>query len=138
MTYRRDTFAVSQAEMACDTTRRGYGNAHQRRRREFQRRLDAGEVFTCSRCGRVIARGMPWDLGHHDIDKTLPTQPEHRRCNRATNRSGRLNRPRQPQRDTMVGVWDLGAVRAKLAGSEAPIAQRLQQQQHSLRTSRVW
>ena len=36
----------------------------------------------CRRCGLPIPAGGPWDLGHHDTDRSLPAAPEHRRCNR--------------------------------------------------------
>lgn len=50
------------------STERGYGTTHQRLRARYQRRMDAGETFTCWRCE---AKGTPhlvdprsWDLGH--------------------------------------------------------------------------
>jgi hypothetical protein len=69
--------------MACLTTRRGYGWDHQRARRAWAERVLSGTV-QCRRCGRFIAGWEPWDLGHQDVDRSLPAAPEHRRCNRAT------------------------------------------------------
>ena len=40
-------------------------------------------VAPCARCGLLIRAGAPWDLDHHDTDKTR-THPSHRACNRAT------------------------------------------------------
>lgn len=69
--------------MAGRTTARGYGTKHQRRRRQLAAKVERGEV-TCWRCGRLIAPGEPWDLGHDDRDRTVTRGPEHRACNRAT------------------------------------------------------
>lgn len=76
---------------------RGYGYKHQKRRKYFQALIDQGLV-SCRRCGRPIAPGALWDLGHNDRDRTLPTYPEHRKCNRATNQRGRVTkRKRKPK-----------------------------------------
>ena len=66
-----------------------YSYRHQLRRKEFAPKVAVGKIV-CRRCGRVIEGWEPWDLGHADFDPSLPTYPEHRRCNRAT--SGRLQR----------------------------------------------
>ena len=66
---------------------RGYDAAHDRLRAEYQRHMDAGEAFTCARCGKPLRPDEPWDLGHDDHDRTKWTGPEHVACNRAT--SGR-------------------------------------------------
>ena len=49
---------------------RGYDAEHDRLRAQYQRRMDAGETFTCWRC--LEERGIThdvdpraWDLGHH-------------------------------------------------------------------------
>jgi hypothetical protein len=64
------------------TTARGYGTQHQTLRKTWAPLVDAGQV-TCPRCARPITPGQPWDLGHHDTDRTRYTGPEHRTCNRA-------------------------------------------------------
>lgn len=62
------------------TTARGYGWAHQKARASWRPVVDAGGVV-CARCGRPIAPGSPWDLGH-TADRQAYTGPEHMRCNR--------------------------------------------------------
>ena len=37
----------------------------------------------------------PWDLGHDDLDRSLPRAPEHRRCNRATRAHAAKRRKRR-------------------------------------------
>jgi hypothetical protein len=73
------------------TTERGYGTRHQRLRRDWARRVAAGEVW-CARCGNFIEPGTPWDLGHDDRDRTIYTGPEHAACNRATAGRRRVRR----------------------------------------------
>lgn len=75
------------------TAERGYGSAHQRLRKWWTPRVERGEV-DCARCGRWIAPGSEWDLGHDDHDRSRYSGPEHQACNRAT--SGR--RVRRPAR----------------------------------------
>ena len=77
-----------------NATDRGYGHRHQQERKRWKPEVDAGRV-ACARCGRLIAPGEPWDLGHDDHDRSIYTGPEHRRCNRAT--AGRRKR-RQSRR----------------------------------------
>jgi hypothetical protein len=44
-----------------------------------------------ARFGELIRSGESWDLGHVDgSGKTLYSGPEHRRCNRATERHKRV------------------------------------------------
>jgi hypothetical protein len=68
------------------THARGYGSAHERERRRWVKRVDAG-LATCARCHDPIEPGRPWDLGHNDT-RTGWTGPEHRVCNR---RAGGVN-----------------------------------------------
>ena len=70
---------------------RGYDAEHDRLRAAYQRRMDAGERFTCWRCGRDLEPGAPWDLGHDDLDRSIHRGPEHVACNRptASRRGGR-------------------------------------------------
>lgn len=70
---------------------RGYGADHVRLRADYQRRMDAGEVFVCWRCAE---RGRPhdvdpddWHLGHDDHDRSIYRGPECTTGNLAT--SGR-------------------------------------------------
>ena len=70
---------------------RGYDAAHDRLRADYQRRMDAGETFTCWRCAEA---GKPhqidpndWHLGHDDQDRTVYRGPECSAGNLAT--SGR-------------------------------------------------
>ncbi len=71
------------------TTDRGYGAAHQRERKKWQRRLDQGAIIGCARCGKPISKHDTWDLGHTD-DRTAWTGPECVGCNRSVGgRNGR-------------------------------------------------
>jgi hypothetical protein len=76
-----------------DTTARGYGTAHQKIRARLAPVVAAGGV-RCARCGRLIAPGQPWDLGHVDGDRSVYAGPEHRRCNRGAPMRNRLLRRR--------------------------------------------
>jgi hypothetical protein len=62
---------------------RGYGTAHRLRRKALAPLVATGTV-KCARCGKLIGRDTPWDLGHVDGDRSRYLGPEHRRCNRAT------------------------------------------------------
>jgi len=73
------------------TAARGYGGAHQRTRAAWAPLVATGQV-PCARCGELIPGWAPWDLGHHDHDRSVYTGPEHQRCNRAT--AGRRRGPR--------------------------------------------
>ena len=61
---------------------RGYGAAHDALRREYQRRMDDGETFTCWRpdCDRPIDPAH-WHLGHDDSDRSTYRGPECPACN---------------------------------------------------------
>lgn len=78
--------------MKAGTTERGYGAQHQRLRKQWQSRIDAGEIVTCWRCEEngtphPILPGDAWDLGHDDNDRGRYRGPECVGGNRAT--SGR-------------------------------------------------
>jgi hypothetical protein len=74
---------VRQPPPSAKTVARGYGQTHKARRKRWAAQVARGEV-SCARCGHPIWPDEPWDLGHNDHDRTLPTHPEHRACNRAT------------------------------------------------------
>lgn len=59
------------------TSAGGWGTAHQKLRADYQRRMDAGEQFTCWRCGHLLQPGMLWHLGHDDVDRSIYRGPEH-------------------------------------------------------------
>ena len=71
------------AQSPLKTTQRGYGRAHRLRRARWAPKVAAGLV-ACARCGRLIAPGASWDLGHDDLDRSVYVGPEHTACNRAT------------------------------------------------------
>jgi hypothetical protein len=84
---------VSQTK--AKTAARGYGAAHQTKRRVWARRIYSGEQVSCARCGWPILPGQYWDLGHVDgSGKSQYSGPEHRACNRATELHG-VKRPRR-------------------------------------------
>ena len=73
--------------------RRGYDRQHRRTRADWAPAVAAGTV-RCTRpeCGRLIAAGEPWDLGHDDYDRSITRGPEHANgCNRAV--AGRASQP---------------------------------------------
>jgi hypothetical protein len=61
---------------------RGYDAEHDRLRAEWTPRVATGRV-RCPRCGKLIASGSAWDLGHHDTDRRRYNGPEHSACNRS-------------------------------------------------------
>ena len=63
------------------TTQRGYGSAH-RAERERWAAILARQAVPCARCGAMIAKGEPFDLGHTE-DRTAWSGPEHVTCNRS-------------------------------------------------------
>lgn len=62
---------------------RGYDAAHDRLGHDYQRRMDDGERFDCWRCGRQLGtrRGIDWQLGHDDHDRSKHRGPECPDCN---------------------------------------------------------
>ena len=85
------------------TKERGYDAAHRRLRKKWARIVNAGNVY-CAHCHRPIWAGAPWDLGHHDFDRSVYTGPEHRRCNRATETRG-VKLLRRRKRSRFSRVW---------------------------------
>jgi hypothetical protein len=65
---------------AGSTTERGYGAAHQAKRREYQRVVDAGAA-ECWRCTKEIKPGDEWQLGHDDHDRSKYKGIECVKCN---------------------------------------------------------
>jgi hypothetical protein len=68
---------------AGNTTERGYGAAHQAKRREYQRVVDAGAA-ECWRCGDPVPPGSEWQLGHDDDDRSKYRGVECIPCNEGT------------------------------------------------------
>lgn len=75
--------AWEKVRIRASATQRGYGSRHKTLRAVWARAVAAGNV-RCSRCGKRIEPGAPWDLGHDDNDRSKYTGPEHQACNRAT------------------------------------------------------
>jgi hypothetical protein len=83
------------------TSQRGYGTAHQLLRRKIARLVNEGRAY-CSRCGRPIRPGSPWDLDHDDRDRSRYRGSSHRICNQRA-RSGKP--PLAPQRRAAALAW---------------------------------
>ncbi len=58
---------------------RGYGHEHRALRKQFERYVEAGQVY-CARCRELIKPGSQWALDHSD-DRTGYLGPSHKRCN---------------------------------------------------------
>jgi hypothetical protein len=90
------------------TTKRGYGTKHQRLRRMWQRRLDSGEFSGCARCGLPIVRGMRWDPGHEDSDRSHYSGPGARALQQAnrwpSRRDGEARSAEAPNFASLVGA----------------------------------
>ena len=67
-----------------------YGRKHRQVRAQVARMVATGAVC-CSRCGKSIGLGEPWDLDHADDGSGRYLGAAHRRCNR-----GAANRARVP------------------------------------------
>jgi hypothetical protein len=92
--------------MKRSTTASGYGWVHQQVRARWAPLVARGEVV-CARCGRAIALGTPWDMGHSDFDRSVYSGPEHRRCNRSAGarKATALRRRRAQTQQTMWTRW---------------------------------
>lgn len=58
------------------TDARGYGNRHQRLRKQLEPIVRSGQAV-CWRCGEKIGADQRWDLGHDDEDRRVYRGPEH-------------------------------------------------------------
>jgi hypothetical protein len=67
----------------CDDRAAGLWGPHKRARARWAPIVATGRV-ACGRCGHLIGRGEPWDLGHDDLNRSRYKGPEHVACNRAT------------------------------------------------------
>jgi len=74
----------ARARLRSVTAPAKYGSAHQKLRRMLAREVETGSV-ACAKCGRLIAPGEAWDLGHNSAGGYAG--PEHAGCNRDTSRS---------------------------------------------------
>ena len=64
------------------TTQRGYGSAHQREAKAWQRKVATGARILCWRCNEPITDPTDVHLGHDDNDRSVTRGPEHgRACN---------------------------------------------------------
>lgn len=79
---------------------RGYGRGHRALRTRYQRRMDAGETFTCWRCQTRIDPAH-WQLGLDDDDRSRYVGPECVPCNAAT--AGRQPRAANPPLRGLTG-----------------------------------
>ena len=71
---------------------RGYDSRHRRQRADYQRRMNAGEVFICWRCAE-LGRPHPvdpdpdaWHLGHQPGDPSIVRGPQCTASNLDTSR----------------------------------------------------
>ena len=55
--------------------RQRYGPAHLRRRRDFGRRLERGEIISCFRRGEEIGPDQDWDLDNDDRIRHTAIRP---------------------------------------------------------------
>jgi hypothetical protein len=74
---------TAELQQRANTTSRGYGWKHQKRRAADAPVVTAGRA-TCWRCGLPIAPGAEWHEGHDDNDRSVYRGPEHVRCNTST------------------------------------------------------
>ena len=83
-----------------NTTQRGYGNAHQKLRKQVEIAVDCGEAC-CARCAQPIRPGEPWHLDHDDDDRQAYIGPSHATCN---TRAGAAKARRQKKAAPMPAV----------------------------------
>ena len=76
--------------LAGSTTERGYGAAHQAKRRALAPSVASGSM-KCVRCGEFIEPDEPWDLDH-DNSRLFYLGPAHASCNRAAANELRTSR----------------------------------------------
>lgn len=86
--------------MRAKTAERGYGKTHQDLRRKWLPLVERGGV-ACARCGGFIEPGGAWDLGHHDLDRSVYVGPEHAACNRGAS----MRRTNGRRRRVVSQVW---------------------------------
>jgi hypothetical protein len=77
--------ATAKRQARPNTTRRGYGGAHQKLRAKLLAEFVPGQL--CARCRKPITTKADAQLGHVDADRSRYRGLEHTRCNEAT--SGR-------------------------------------------------
>lgn len=82
---------------------RGYGPRHLALRKQWEHRLNSGEIHLCAKCDEPINPFGEWDLGHTD-DRTGWTGPEHVYCNRAAG-ARNATRVRENRKRTIKRTW---------------------------------
>ena len=75
--------ADRKSNARANTTSRGYGTPHQRKRRQLLEQFQPGQP--CARCGKPITSSDDADLGHADGQQGYRGL-EHRACNRGASR----------------------------------------------------
>ena len=91
-----DACRPEQAKPVAKTSERGYGSAHVKERKRYERQVKAGNAF-CARCGGHIEPGSEWHLDHTD-DRSGYLGPSHAACNEEAARRPR-RRHRAQSRD---------------------------------------
>lgn len=94
--------------MPGDTTRRGYGTAHQRARRNALAAFQPGDP--CTRCGLPMWKRTGLELDHTD-DRTGYLGLAHATCNRragADKANGRVRHVQDREQPTPHGFWSDG------------------------------
>jgi hypothetical protein len=86
-----------------------YGTVHQRLRKSWKARVEAGQAF-CGRCGRPVLPGSSWHLDHEDLrggEGVYRVNPvSHAKCNvRAAAKLGGKMKPRRRLRRPSSRKW---------------------------------